>query len=112
MAKTKSEATAEATGQAAQINLNGVKVKGEATVLHKPNAIRLDAFPKLVYAPRQYGDGIWLEDGKASVRDVAEKAATTPNYLAIAQHFGTSEDHVADAIRYASDPAIGYLGRD
>lgn len=78
-----------------------IQCEGKATVLHKPDAVRLDGYPHLVYAPGQHGPGIRTEDNGTPVANIASAAAETPDYAALATRFGTTADHVADAIRYA-----------
>jgi hypothetical protein len=88
---------------AALIDLKEIRVTGTATVLAKPGAVKLDDYPLLVYAPRQHGDGIRTEDSGAAVAEIATAAAETPDLAALAARFGTTTNHVVDAIRYALD---------
>jgi hypothetical protein len=81
--------------------LKNVKVSADVTVLHKPGAVRLDGYPRLVYAPSYHGPGIRTEDNGTPVADIAAAAAETPDYGALAGRFGTTPEHVAEAIRYA-----------
>jgi hypothetical protein len=91
----------------AEAILKRVKVKGEASVLHKPGAVRLDGYPRLVYAPGQHGPGIRLEDGGATVEDVIAAYRETPDAARVAAKLKTTPEHVADAVRYAA--AVGYV---
>jgi uncharacterized protein (DUF433 family) len=90
--------------------LKTVKVSGEATVLHKPGSVRLDDYPKLAYAPAQHGPGVRTEDNGTPVADIAIEYAANPSAEAIAVKFGTTSDHVADAIRYAA--AVKFVTTD
>lgn len=87
-----------------------IRCEGKASVLHKPGAVRLDDYPRLVYAPGQHGPGIRTEDNGTAVEDIATAAAETPSYDALAARFNTTVDHVADAIRYAIDTGFAAQG--
>lgn len=93
----------------AEIDLSKlVTVAGSASVLHKPGAVRLDDYPKLVFAPTAYGPGIRTEDHGVKVEDIANAfAEMSGNAEIVAERFGTTLEHVADAVRYAA--ATGYL---
>ena len=54
------------------------------------------------------GNKVHTEDGAASVEDVALALIETPDFAALAARFGTSEEHVAQAIAYAVK--AGFLG--
>ncbi len=49
----------------------------------------------------EWGDSVFLEDGKACVHDIAMEAAVNQNLEAIAAKFNTTEEHVRQAIEYA-----------
>jgi uncharacterized protein (DUF433 family) len=83
--------------------LKTVKVVGEASVLHKPGAVRLDGYPLLAYAPSQHGPGIRTEDNGTPVADIVTELAVNPSVQAVAAKFNTTAAHVADAVRYATD---------
>jgi uncharacterized protein (DUF433 family) len=70
-------------------------------VLHKPGAVRLDGYPRLVFAPMEHGPGIRTEDNGTPVADIAAAVAETPDYEALAAKFQTTPEHVAEAVRYA-----------
>jgi uncharacterized protein (DUF433 family) len=89
-----------------ELILKQVKVSGDVAALHKPGAVRLDDYPRLVYAPGQHGPGIRTEDNGTPVEDVAGAVAETPDYAALAAKFQTTPEHVAEAVRYAV--AAGY----
>ena len=72
-----------------------------AEVTHKPGAVRLDGFPLLVYAPTQHGAGIRTEDHGIPVADIATKAAEVSDLAVLAAAFGTTVDHVSQAIEYS-----------
>jgi hypothetical protein len=57
----------------------------------------MDEFPLLVWVSGEAR----LEDGRASVEEVAVAAATNPHLDAVAAQFGTTTDHVAQAVAYA-----------
>lgn len=78
------------------------KVEGVAAVTHKPDARVLEGFPLLVYAPSQWGPGVRLEDCGHAVADIAEAFESDPDADAVAARFGTTAEHVMDAVRYAS----------
>lgn len=89
--------------------LKQLKVTGTATVLHKPGAVRLDGFPRLCYAPGQWGPGVRTEDNGTPVADIAAAfVEASGNADAVAARFATTPDHVADAVKYAA--AAGFLG--
>ena len=56
----------------------------------------------------KHGDGVFTEDQKASVEEIALALAATPDIAALAAKFGTSEEHVSQAIAYATK--AGFLG--
>lgn len=94
-------------------NLNAeladLKVTGEASVLHRPGAIRLDGYTLLVHAPDQHGPGIRTEDNGTHVADLCAALAETPNLEVVAKRFNTSSSHVEQALAYAS--AAGYVSQ-
>ena len=86
----------------ALIDLSHITITGQASVLHRPGAVRLDDYPHLVYAPEQYiGKGICTEDNGTSVADIANELAINPDIAAVVAKFATTEAHVRDAIQYA-----------
>jgi hypothetical protein len=56
----------------------------------------------------QHGDNVFTEDQKASVHDIALAVAETPNHEAVAAKFGTTVEHVNQAVAYACKS--GFLG--
>lgn len=78
-----------------------IKFTGNCACLHKPGAVRLDGYPLLVHAPSVHGPGIRTEDKGVKVEDIAAEFAVNPSHEAVAAKFGTTDAHVADAIRYA-----------
>jgi uncharacterized protein (DUF433 family) len=86
--------------------LKTLKVKGTAEVLHKPGAVRLDAYPLLVYAPSQHGPGVRTEDKGVEVSAIVDDLALGLGVDAVAAKHGTTEAHVEDAVKYAV--ATGY----
>lgn len=82
--------------------LKTVRITGTATVLHKPGAVRLDGFPLLVHAPGQHGPGIRTEDNGTPVEDLCLAAAENPNLDAVAARFGTTVNHLLQALDYAA----------
>ncbi len=84
-----------------ELVLKSVKLTGNIACLHKPGAVRLDGYPHLVYAPIFHGPGIRTEDKGVKVEDIAAEFAVNPSYEGVAAKFGTTAEHVADAIRYA-----------
>ena len=93
------------------IDLSGIKCVGEASCVGgKHPDPPLDGFPLLCWCAAHpvHGSKIFTEDGAATVEDIAIAAAESPNLEAVASRFGTSADHVSDAINYAIK--AGYLG--
>lgn len=86
--------------------LKTLKISGTAEVLHKPGAVRLDAYPLLAYAPTQHGAGVRTEDKGVAVADIATEYAVNPSVDAVAEKFGTTPAHVVDALKYAE--AVGF----
>lgn len=70
----------------------------------------LDGFPKLVWMVSHpvHGSRVFTEDQAASVEQIALAACETPSFDAIAARFGTTHEHVSQAIAYALK--AGYLG--
>jgi hypothetical protein len=90
--------------------LRNLKVQGTVQVLNKPGAVKLDGFPRLAYAPGQWGPGVRTEDKGVPVAEIATAFATASgNPGAVAKQFNTTEAHVMDAVRYAEQ--AGFLGR-
>lgn len=71
----------------------------------------LDGFPLLCWAVSHpvHGLKVFTEDGAATVEDIAIAAATSANLDAVASQFGTTADHVSQAIDYAVK--AGFLGQ-
>jgi hypothetical protein len=63
----------------------------------------LDFWPKLAWQPKHpvHGAKVITEDGRASVEEIATAACETPSYDALADRFGTTPDHIAQAVDYA-----------
>ncbi len=55
-----------------------------------------------------HDDHVFTEDQKASVHDIAHAVAKNPNYEAVAALFGTTVEHVRQAVDYAVK--AGFLG--
>jgi hypothetical protein len=77
-----------------------IEVSALAAVTHKPGAVRLDGYPLLVYAPVQHGPGIRTEDNGTPVADIAVRASEVSDLAVLAAQFGTSAEHVRQAISY------------
>lgn len=90
--------------------LKSLKVTGQARVLHKPGAVRLDDYPRLVYALAQWGPGVRTEDKGVPVEDIARAVAGGASLDEAVAQFGTTPDHVADAVKYAQ--ATGFLTKE
>jgi hypothetical protein len=75
----------------------------QLSVTAKPGAFKLDhvKYPLLVYAPLQWGPGIRTEDNGTLVHDIAVASSTVTDYDALARQFGTTGEHVRQAIAYA-----------
>lgn len=70
---------------------------------HHPR-VRLDHYPLLAWTHDghpDHGDDVFTEDQKASVGSIARAAAESPSIEALADRFGTSRDHVIQALDYA-----------
>jgi hypothetical protein len=65
----------------------------------------LDDYPLLAWS----GKKVHTEDGRATVEDLAVAVAHTPDFAALAARFGTTDEHVAQAVAYAVK--AGFLGR-
>jgi hypothetical protein len=86
-------------------------VKGEGSCVGgKHPDPPLDKFPRLAWTvshPR-HGSKVFTEDQAAAVEDIALAACETPDYEALAARFGTTPEHVRQAIDYAL--SAGFLG--
>ncbi len=82
------------------IDLDQLKASLTFKVGHKPGVERLDRWPLLVHAPSQWGPGVRTEDHGIPVEDLAAAVAESPDYARIAHAFGTTADHVAQAVDY------------
>lgn len=95
----------------ADIFPEGLKCTGKAECVGgKHPDPPLDKYPLLAWMVNhpEHGSKVFTEDGRASVERIALDAATIHSYQAIADKYGTSPDHVAQAIDYAL--AAGFLG--
>jgi uncharacterized protein (DUF433 family) len=72
-----------------------------ATAEHREGAVRLDGFPLLAYAPDQHGPGVRTEDKGVLVSEIVAASADQPDHAALAARFGTTADHVKQALAYA-----------
>jgi uncharacterized protein (DUF433 family) len=87
----------------ATIPTGPIQIVGTAECIEKPGAVRLDGFPLLVFD----GQAIKTEDNGTTVEDLTIAiAGSNRTYESIAAQFGTTANHVAEAIRYAV--AAGY----
>ena len=86
--------------------LQPITISGNASVLHAPGAVRLDAYPLLVYAPIQHGPAICTEDNQTPVENLAKAFAVNPLVDDVAALYQTTPAHVRQAIQYAQ--AVGY----
>lgn len=96
----------------AAIDLANVKVTGSGTCSggahHHPP---FHDYPLLAWCHaghEVHGLGVFTEDQKASVEAIAVAVAANPNYEAVAAQFGTTSDHVSQAVDYAIK--AGFLG--
>lgn len=53
-----------------------------------------------------HGKSVFTEDQKASVADIAAALPTTPDLSALAKQFGTTEEHVRQAVAYAVSAGV------
>lgn len=74
-------------------------IQANFAVAHKPGAPRLDGFPLLAHAPAQWGPGVRTEDNGTPVAHIV--AAHAGDFAATAARFGTTEQHVRQAIAYS-----------
>lgn len=58
-------------------------------------------FPLLVWSPLQWGEDVYTEDGKASVAQIVQAMLKLLDFDAVAARFGTTTDHVEQALDYA-----------
>lgn len=95
-----------------QIEIKNLKVSGKGTCEggvnpHPP----LHDYPLLAWSSvghPKFKDGVFTEDQKASVEEIALALPTTPNIDSLAAKFGTTKEHVNQAINYAIK--AGFLG--
>lgn len=73
-----------------------------ATVEHKPGALRLDLYPLLVYAPKQWGEGVRVASNGARATEIAETLAAAGPAEAVARHFGVTLEELGQAARYVA----------
>ena len=86
-----------------------VKGKGSCVGGKHPD-LPLDQFPRLAWmvSHSRHGSKVFTEDQAASVEDIALAACETPDYEALAARFGTTADHIGEAVDYAVK--AGFLG--
>lgn len=97
---------------AADITAVALRVVGEASCVGgKHPDPPLDDFPLLAWSRSHpvHGSKVFTEDAAASVEDLAVALAETPDLVALAARFGTTDAHAAQAIAYAV--RAGFLGR-
>lgn len=83
-----------------------------AGVAHAENGTQPDPpivdFPLLAWAPSQWGNEVYTEDGKASIDQIVESILKLLDFEAVADRYGTTADHVEQAVAYASE--AGFIG--
>jgi hypothetical protein len=84
-----------------QINPDDVKIAVNVSVLHNPGSVRLDAYPLLVHAPGQHGPEVVTEDKGMPVSSICNALSVNPDVVSIAARFGTTPEHVTQAVAYA-----------
>ncbi len=95
----------------AKVDFDGLKCTGKANCVGgKHPDPPLDRWPLLAWMVNHpdHGSKVFTEDGRASVEQIALDIATMHDYEAVAAKYGTTPDHVAQAVDYAV--AAGYLG--
>ena len=88
----------------AKVDVSNLKLIGSASCLGgKHPDPPLHGMPLLGWQVwhEKHGNQVFTEDGAASVQDIAIAACETPNYEALASRFGTTPDHVSQAVEYA-----------
>lgn len=88
----------------AKVDVSNLKLIGNASCMGgKFPDPPLSGFSLLAWSVwhEKHGNQVFTEDGAASVQDIAIAACETPNYEALAARFGTTTEHVAQAIEYA-----------
>jgi hypothetical protein len=81
--------------------MNSYHASGTASVTHRPGAVILDPAEFNLLVHLGLGRGDWLEDGTASVADVARAVVGGMAEGDAARHFGTTVAHVRQAMLYA-----------
>jgi hypothetical protein len=101
-------------------NLKSDAIRAEANLIAERHvqARRLEAYPLLVVAPLQeshahpafgredqvdHGPMLRTEDRGVPVADIAAAAGTTPDPGALAERFGTTAEHVRQALAYVAE---------
>jgi hypothetical protein len=96
----------------AQVEFEKLKIKGEAFCIGGQHPTQpIDKYPMLawLYDHPKFGRmTVFLEDHSASVEQVALALVELHAFDAVAKKFGTSLDHVEQAVKYAEES--GYMG--
>ena len=68
----------------------------------------LHDYPRLVFAPFQWGPGVRVHHNGATVEAIARDFALKPDLAQVAADHGIEPDDAIEALRYAT--AAGFLG--
>jgi hypothetical protein len=79
-------------------DLPGIKLV--ATTTHPPGAVRLDGFPRLAHAPKQWGEGIRTDDNGTPIVDLIAAVLAGQTFKGAAARFNTTADHAREAFAY------------
>ena len=83
------------------VSTDDVSIQLVGTVTHQPGAIRLDGYPCLVYAPKQLGPGVRLNDTHMEVEEIYHVYLSGEPIPDPARQYQTDERHIHEAIAYA-----------
>ena len=94
----------------ANMELDKLKVVGQAACVGgRSPSPGLHGYPLLAWMHAghpAHGTDVFTEDGKASVGAIARALAESPSFDALAARFGTSRDHVVQALDYAVEAGL------
>jgi len=87
------------------VALSGLKCTGKGSCHggHHPHPPFHD-YPLLAWSHTghpEHGHSVFTEDQKASVEEIAIAVPQLPNFADLAAKFGTTEEHVSQAVAYA-----------
>lgn len=84
--------------------LGPVRIAAEVSVVNKPGSLELRKYPLLVLLGGR--PGIRTEDNHTLISDIAKEIAVNPSFESVAAKFGTTTEHVRQAVEASLDAGL------